>query len=549
MNSVIILLLCTAALILGYIFYACKIEALFGIDPQRQTPAHTRQDGVDYIPARNWLVLFGHHFSSIAGAGPIVGPAIAVCIWGWVPALMWIVFGSILLGGVHDYGALMCSVREGGVTIGDVAAISISRKAKLVLSIFTLLALILVIAVFAFLGADTFVQQPKIVVPSFGIIPLAIVVGLALYRFQWNAAAVTVAALAAVGGMIFAGNWLPVELNANSTATWMVVLLVYCYIASVIPVNILLQPRDYLSSFLLAAGILLAFVGILVSHPDMNAPAFIANKGSLGYLWPMMFITIACGANSGFHCLVASGTTSKQLSHESHAKLIGYGGMLMEGFLAAIVVILIVGGFSLAEFNGHIAAQTSPINMYGLGFGNVTAPLLGPWGMFIALTILNAFILTTLDTATRIARYVAQELFGIKNRYIATLIVAVSAGWLALGKDSANTPLWKLIWPAFGASNQLVAALAFLVISCWLLSKDRPIRYSFIPAIFMLATSVTALCFQIVTYWQNKQILLIVISLVLLVSAFYLGVEVIRMFRRKKKSQNKLFESSGLRSG
>jgi carbon starvation protein len=334
--------------------------------------------------------------------------------------------------------------------------------------------------------------------------------------------------------MIFAGHRLPITLGANPMATWIAVLLIYSCIASVIPVNILLQPRDYLSSFLLAAGILLGIAGILVSHPAMNTPVFIANKGSLGYLWPMMFITVACGANSGFHSLVASGTTSKQLANERYARRIGFGGMLMEGFLAVIVIVLVVGGFSLAEFNAHVAAQTSPVNMYGLGFGNMTAPLLGTWGKFIALTILNAFILTTLDSATRIARYVAQELFGIRNRYVSTMVIVLLAGWLALGKDSANTPLWKTIWPAFGASNQLVAALALLVISCWLLSKDRPVRYSLIPAMFMLATSVTALGFQIVKYWQNQQILLIVISVILLGSAFYLGLEVIRIFRQRK---------------
>jgi len=360
MSSILVIVLSAIVFIFAYRIYAHKIESLFDIDPNRTTPAYTKTDGLDYIPAKNWLVLFGHHFSSIAGAGPIVGPVIAVCIWGWVPALIWVVLGSILLGGVHDFGSLMCSVREDGATIGDIAARSISQKAKLVLSIFTFLALILVIAVFAFFGADTFVKQPAIVIPSMGIIPLAMIVGLALYRFKWHPAAVTVGALLIVGLMIVAGHSLPIDLGENSLAVWMMVLLAYCYFASIIPVNILLQPRDYLSSFLLVAGILLAFAGILVSHPEMNTPAFIANKGSLGYLWPMMFITIACGANSGFHCLIASGTTSKQIANERHAKRIGFGAMLLEGFLATVVIVLIVGGFSLTEFNGHIAAETSP---------------------------------------------------------------------------------------------------------------------------------------------------------------------------------------------
>ena len=535
-NSVTIILIAVVAFFLGYRFYARKIEAMFGIDADRTTPAFTKTDGLDYIPAKNWLVLFGHHFSSIAGAGPIVGPVIAVCIWGWVPALLWVVLGSILLGGIHDFGSLMCSLREHGATIGDVAARSISKRAKLVLSIFTFFALILVIAVFAYFGANSFVQQPQIVIPSLGFIPLAIAVGLALYRFKWSPTGVTIVALLLVVATIVLGHQVPIVLGGQSLALWMAVLLVYCYIASIIPVNILLQPRDYLCSFLLFAGILLALAGILISRPDMNTPAFIANKGSLGYLWPMMFITVACGANSGFHSLIASGTTSKQIASERHAKRIGFGAMLLEGFLATIVIVLIVGGFTRGEFDQHLADQTGPVSMYGLGFGNITAPLLGTWGMFIALTILNAFILTTLDSATRITRYIAEELFGIKNRYFSTLVIVVFAGWLAMGKDRADTPLWQVIWPAFGASNQLVAALALLVISCWLLSKDKPIRYSMVPALFMLATSVTALCFQIISYWQNRQIVLIVISVILLASAFFLAWEVLWLFLRKRSA-------------
>jgi len=534
MNSVAVILVALAAFVFGYIFYARKIESVFGIDPDRLTPAHTKTDGVDYIPARNWLVLFGHHFSSIAGAGPIVGPVIAVCVWGWAPALLWVVLGSIFIGGIHDLGSVVCSVREDGLSVGDVALRAISQKAKLVMSIFTFFALTLVVAVFAYLAADTFVKEPSIVIPSLGLIPLAMAVGFALYHLKWPLAPVTAIALAAIGLMIILGHRFPVALSGNSLNAWMIILLIYCYFASITPVNILLQPRDYLCSFLLFAGVLIAFAGILISHPTINTPAFIAHKTSQGYLWPMMFITIACGAVSGFHSLVASGTTSKQIGNERDAKRIGFGGMLMEGFVAVIVILLVTGGFTLAEFNRHIADQTSPVNMYGFGFGNVTRPILGKWGVFIALTILNAFILTTLDTATRITRYIAEELSGIKNRFFSTLVIVAFAGWLALGKDSAATPLWKIIWPAFGASNQLVAALALLIISCWLLSKNKPIRYSMVPAAFMLATSVTALCFQLIAYWQKKQIVLIVISVILLASAFYLTWEVVRLFRRRK---------------
>ncbi len=529
MNSLFILIGAAVFFITGYRIYSRKLEKIWQINPQRQTPATVKYDGLDYVPAQNWLVLFGHHFASIAGAGPIIGPAIGVCYWGWGPALLWILFGSLFIGGIHDFGALITSVREEGATIGDIAARSISGRAKIILLIFTWLALILVIAVFAYLGAGTLVSQPEIVLPSFGIIPVAMAVGLALYRLKWNPFVVTVLGLGALGLLIYYGNAVPFVLNSGQTS-WIVILLVYSFLASILPVNLLLQPRDYLSSFLLVIGILIGVVGIFVSHPAMNSPAFIQIHTDLGPLWPMMFITVACGAVSGFHSLVGSGTTSKQLANEQHAGRIGFGGMLMEGFLATIVIIAVVGGLTSAELTQHIADKTSPVDLFGLGFGHICSPFLGKYGTFVALTILNAFILTTLDSATRITRYITEELFGIKNRFLAAGMVILLAGWLALGKDSSQNPLWQKIWPAFGASNQLVAAMALLVISAWLLSKKRPTLYALIPALFMLVTSLAALVIQTLTYIQNKDFTLIIVSAILFVSVLYLLMESARVF-------------------
>ncbi|MDP2653329.1 MAG: carbon starvation protein A [Candidatus Omnitrophota bacterium] len=534
MNALTLIIFAAAAFILAYRFYARRIESIWDVDPSRPTPAHTRCDGRDFVPAKHWLILFGHHFSSIAGAGPIVGPIIALTVWGWLPALLWVVFGSIFLGSVHDFGSLMMAVREKGTSIGDIAEMTISRRAKLLLSIFTLLALILVVAVFAYFAADTFVKEPDIIIPSLGLIPVAVITGFFLYKLNANTVIVTIAGLLALAGLMKLGALFPIDLGANALTVWMVVLLVYCLFASVAPVNILLQPRDYLSSYLLFAGILLGVAGLVVTRPAMNTPAFTGFDSPMGWLWPMMFITVACGANSGFHSLIASGTTCKQLSSEADAKKIAFGGMLLEGFLAALVIAIVAGGFSLAEFHAHVAAKSSPVNMYGLGFGKVTSSFLGGWGGAFAIMVLNAFILTTLDTATRIARYIAEELTGIRNRYLSTVTIVVLAGWLALGKDSVNTPIWQVIWPAFGASNQLVAALALLVITCWLLGKNKPIRYALPPALFMLATSMTALVFQLGGYWQKKQIVLIAVSLVLIVCALSLGWEVLKVFRKRK---------------
>jgi len=537
MNSLWILISAAVFFILGYRFYAKKIERIWQINPQRQTPASVKYDGLDYVPAQNWLVLFGHHFASIAGAGPIIGPAIGVCYWGWGPALIWILLGSVFIGGVHDFGAVITSVREEGATIGDIAARSISGRAKLILSIFTWLALILVIAVFAYLGAGTLVSQPEIVLPSFGIIPIAMGVGWALYRLKWNPLAVTVVGLGLLGVLLYYGNMLPLAFN-NGQTLWIVILLVYCFFASILPVNLLLQPRDYLSSFLLVIGIVMGVVGIFLSHPNMNSPAFVTHHSALGPLWPMMFITVACGAVSGFHSLVGSGTTSKQLANERHARRIGYGGMLMEGFLATIVIIAVVGGLSSAELTRHIADKTSPVDLFGLGFGNICASFLGPYGTFLALTILNVFILTTLDSATRITRYITEELFGFKNRFGATGLVVFLAGTLALGKDTSQNPLWQKIWPAFGASNQLVAALALLVISAWLLSKKRPTLYVLIPGIFMLLTSLAALVIQTQTYIKNKDFTLIVISVILFASALFLLKEAGQTYFRNRSKKD-----------
>ncbi len=533
-NAFYLMLAVILTFILAYRSYIRKIENIWQIDPERPTPAATRFDGVDFLPAKNWLVLFGHHFSSIAGAGPIIGPVIACYLWGWGPSLLWVVLGSIFLGCIHDFGSLIISVREEGITIGEIASRSISRKAKLILSVFTWLALILVIAVFAYLGAKTLVTQPEIVVPSLGIIPLAVLVGLGLYRFKWPATPVTAAGLVLLAGLIITGKSFPVKLPGDSQTAWIIVLFVYCFFASITPVNILLQPRDYLSSFLLFGGLLVGMTGIAVNQPVMPASnAFIRFDSPVGLLWPMMFITIACGANSGFHCLISSGTTSRQLPNERFAKRIGAGGMLMEGLLAAMVIVIVIGGFSMDAFHAHISGKTDPVTIYGTGFGNITRSFLGPWGMFFALTILNVFILTTLDSATRITRYISEELFRIKNRYLATLIVIVFSAFLALGKDSTNVPLWQKIWPAFGASNQLVAALALLVITSWLLSKDKPVRYALFPALFMLVTSLTALIFQLTAYWKHREYTLIVISLILVLSALVLAGEVIRAFRKK----------------
>ena len=536
MNAFVLILGVFIIFVLAYRIYGKILGSLWDVDGKRPTPALTQTDGVDYIPAKNILVLFGHHFSSIAGAGPIVGPIMACLIWGWAPALAWVVLGSIFLGSIHDYGSLMISIREKGSSVGDIASSVISRKAKLIFSIFLWLTLILIVAVFAYLAADTFSEQGEIVIPSLGLIPIAMGVGVALYRLKYPLVPVTILGLSALAGLVFLGNILPINLPGQERNFWIITLLIYCFFASVLPVNYLLQPRDYLSSFLLFAGITLGVVGIFVTQPMTKTPAFISADSAQGFLWPMMFITVACGAISGFHSLISSGTTSKQIANENDAKKIGFGGMLMEGFLATLVIAIFASGFSLAEFYAHRTINTNPITLFGEGFGHATKSFLGPWGNFIALFILNAFILTTLDSATRIARYITEEIAPIKNRFLSTLTVVVLAGALALAKDTTHLPLWKKIWPIFGASNQLVGALALIVVTCWLLQRKKTgFFYALIPAIFMLITSLTALAIKLPAHWRNQEFLLVFISTILIISALMLLTEVFTIFNQRRR--------------
>jgi len=527
LSPLIIVFLALALFFCAYKFYSRKLESLWQIDPKRATPAFSKYDSVDYVPAKNWLVLFGHHFSSIAGAGPIIGPVIAVMLWGWGPALLWVVFGTIFIGGVHDFGSLITSVREGGSSIADIAEHVISRRAKILFSLFVWLALILVIAVFAYLCADTFVKEPKIVLPSLGLIPVAMFVGYLLYSLRVNTALSTVLGLVMLVGLIFLGNFFPIN---SSIKIWILVLFIYCYIASVLPVNILLQPRDYLSSFLLFFGVGAGYIGLFLSRPAINMPFYHKWNTSEGYLWPALFVTVACGAVSGFHALIASGTSSKQIANERHAKRIGYGGMVTEGVVAVLAIISAAILFNTKQDFAAVLKSTSPIEIFAKGYGLITGGILRGYGGFIAITILNAFILTTLDTATRISRYLTEELFGIKNRYLSTILVVVVSGALAFSGK------WNKIWPAFGASNQLVAALALFVLSCWLLSKNKTMKFTLAPAFFMLITALFALLFQAIRFFINKDILLFAVDISLILLAGFMLKEIgqVMLIRRRK---------------
>lgn len=542
MNSLLLATIAIILLLVGYRIYGLIIQRLWCADPARPTPAVEKYDGCDYVPAKHWTILFGHHFASIAGAGPILGPVIAAMVWGWFPALIWIVLGSIFLGGVHDFSALMISLRHKGKSMADVAQNVLNFRSKMVFAAFIFLTLILVMAVFAAVTAKTLINEPKLVIPTFGLILAAILVGFMIYKWKWNQIIATILGIIIIIGLLILGNRIPISLKvANPLTLWIIILLTYAFIASVLPVNILLQPRDYLSTFILLFGLFFGYLGLIITRPQMHTPAFIKWTGNLGHLWPMLCVIIACGAISGFHSLIASGTTSKQLANEKDAKKIGYGGMILEGVLAVLALICVTAGLYWTGKMGEerlvypqLMKSGDWIGTFSAGFGQITMPIFGTMGALIAAIMLNAFVMTTLDSATRINRYVAEELFGeglnlkiFRNRYFSTAIIIALTLWLTLGN-------WQAIWPIFGASNQLVAALVLIVVTVYLLATRRPTKFTLIPGIFMFATTVVALVYQVNKFIHQHNFLLATISVILTILAIFMLVEAVNVVKRDR---------------
>jgi len=562
MNSLTVALISFSALGLGYLWYGRFLKRHWEIDKSRPTPGQKYHDGIDYVCAKNWFVLFGHHFASIAGAGPILGPVIAAIAWGWFPVAIWIVLGSILLGGVHDFSALMASVKYQGRSIAEVSEKVGTPHLRLLFAWFIFLTLILVVAVFAAVAANTLVSKPELVIPTFALIGIAILVGFLVYRWRWNLAIATIIGLILVALSLLAGFRWPLAFNlpvSGQQIIWILILMAYAYIASVIPVNILLQPRDYISCFILFFGLITGVIGLFLTHPQMHAPAFITWHAHSGPLWPMLMVTVACGAISGFHSLVASGTTSKQLPNEGDALKIGYGGMIMEGVLAILALVSVCAGLAWTRGQGipvysELMKDGGWIVTFAEGFGQITKPLFGAAGAAVAAVMLNSFVLTTLDTATRINRYILEEISlswrfiqrphqraqknpaeskkwsggaTTINLYISTTIVVGLSLLLALGN-------WSLIWPVFGAANQQVAALALITVSLVLLNMGKSAWITIYPAIFMLATTLGALIYQGIGFFKANNWLLGIISLVLLFLALFVCIEAINVAKRKK---------------
>lgn len=502
MLSIVILLIGIILLALAYRFYSPYIALKLGLDPARETPSHTMKDGVDYYPAKA-PILFGHHFASIAGAAPIVGPIIAIT-YGWGVTVLWIILGGIFLGALHDFSALIVSIRHRGRSIGEVLGEHMGRAGKMMFLLFLWATMVLLVAVYLDVVIATFISVPQAATAAMLFIPLAVIFGLLLYRLRIPMWPATILGVIFLFICMIAGAGLPIILSYN---VWMIILVVYIFIASVTPVWILLQPRDYLSSFLLYALLIVAIVGVFAAHPEVNMPIFTSFiDPELGPLFPILFVTVACGAISGFHSAVSAGTTTKQLDKERDARPIGYGAMLVESLLA-MLALLVVMNFNSADYAQQITTK-GPVTLFSEGLGSFLATL-GidiSYGTSFAALAVSAFVLTTLDTATRLGRFAFQEFFAprenetpsvlFKNRFIGTTVTVAAAALFALSGG------WRVIWPIFGSANQLLAALALLAVALWLKSLARSTTFLKIPMLIMFAITLSALS---VIFYENMR--------------------------------------------
>ena len=553
MASVLIVLLGIAGMLLGWFVYSKFIaERIFQLDPNFKTPAHELRDGVDYVPT-NKVVLWGHHFTSVAGAAPIVGPAIAV-YWGWVPAVLWVVFGTMFFAGVHDMGALWASSRHKGKSMGALAEDVIGKRTRSLFMVVVFLVLLMVNAVFGVVIAKSFVSQPDAVFPAWMAIAVALVIGQLLKR-NFSLIPMCLVGIIVLYASVFAGSYIPIELpdtlfGLSANANWIIILFVYAAIASLLPVWMLLQPRDFINGMQLLVGLFLLYGAVFVSLPDITAPAFNTQTAvDTPSIIPLLFVTIACGAVSGFHGIVSSGTSSKQLDKETDARFVGYLGAVGEGCLA-LVTIVAVSGVALA------ASPEEWHEVYShLGDGSVAAFITGGanliqqgWGLpvefssTILATMVVLFAGTTMDSGVRLQRYIIQEwgeiyqLPVLKNGVIATLVAVACCLLLAFGAGGSSGSGGMIIWPLFGSTNQILASMTLLVISVMLIKMQRPAIYTLVPMTFVIVMAFLAGIIKLKEYYLDGNYLLVFLDAVVLIVSVLVMLEswsVIRKFKRQ----------------
>ena len=571
MSSIVLVLIGLLVFYLGFRFYSKFIgNRIFKIHEDDQImPSKALEDGIDYVPTKKHI-LFGHHFTSIAGAAPIIGPCVAA-YWGWLPALLWILLGTIFMGAVHDFGALVTSVKEKGRSIADIASNTISKRTRLMFLSFVILLIWLILAVFAMVIADLFVAIPSSVIPINIEIIIAIIMGFLIYKKKIDILIPSLFALALLYFFVWVGTKAPIDLTTTMAVQdvknlWIIMLFIYSAIASLLPVWTLLQPRDFINSHQLFVGLGLLFLGIFISQPVVDAPAIRSlSEPDVPGIFPLLFVTIACGAISGFHGLVASGTSSKQLEKLSDARLVGYGGMIGEGALALASTISAVAGIALVtnsnlpavgpvtDLNWNVYYDTwahaseNKAAAFVLGGGALIQTLGIP--TIVANTLMAVLVIsfaaTTLDTATRIQRFILNE-FGIatgvralSNRYTATIVAIIPAillaFWNVVEPDTGTMRQagWVL-WPIFGASNQMLAGLTLMVLTLYYWQKKRPILPLLIPMFFVMGITITALVVNAIQFYGQNSILfgLTIILLGLIIWMAYEGVNKVLEIRR-----------------
>jgi carbon starvation protein len=552
MSATLMAIVGLGAMFLGYRFYSKFIaEKIYRLDANFETPAHTMRDNIDYLPTKR-LVLWGHHFTTVAGASPIVGPGIAV-IWGWLPALIWVTIGTVFLAGVHDFGAIWASVRNRGRSMGALTEDIVSRRSRSLFMIVIFLLLLMVNAVFAVVISTAFVATPSSVLPTWASLPVAIAIGLLIYKVRvglfWPTAIGTILLYAA----IFLGSVMPVSLPAEvfglqPSVQWILILFVYCAIASLLPVWMLLQPRDFINGIQLFVGLGLMYGAIFLSRPTIVAPAINFNvPAGAPPIVPLLFVTIACGAISGFHGLVGSGTTSKQLDKEPDSRFVGYLGALGEGALALVTIIAATAGFAtLADWEGMyssfgqggvLAFVTGGASILNRGFG-----LSVPFASTMLTVMAVLFAATTMDSAVRLQRYIIQEWGAIyclpllQNAYAATLLAVGTCLMLVFGAGGSTGTGGMVLWPLFGTTNQLLAGLTLLVISVMLVKLGRPSRYTLVPMIFVTGVSLLAALYQLWSLYARSQYLLLAVDVMIIVAALFVILEAASAFMRERRA-------------
>jgi len=556
MSAIALLLVGLGAMALGYVFYSKFIaERIYRLDPNYRTPAHTMRDGVDYVPT-NKFVLWGHHFTSVAGAAPIVGPAIAV-IWGWGPAFAWVVFGTIFFAGVHDFGALWASARSRGQSVGMLSGRLIGSRGRSLFLVVIFLVLLMVNGAFAAVISNLLVSTPTSVIPVWGAILVALVIGQMIYRYNMKLLWPSLGGVIVLYALILIGNQYPIVLpdeimGLSAKSLWILLLFVYAAIASLLPVWVLLQPRDYINGLQLFVGLGLLYLAVLFGAPELVAPAFNQElPADTPSIVPLLFVTIACGAISGFHGLVASGTTSKQLDKETDARFVGYFGAMGEGMLSLAAIICCTAGFAtLTDWQQvYTAFGSGGVTAFVQGGGTLLANGLGlpaELGGTILAVMAILFAGTTMDTGLRLQRFVIQEageLAGMEvNTLVGTLIAVGVCMALAFGAGSDGTG-GMVIWPLFGTTNQLLAGLTLAVITVILIKLGRSPVYTLVPLVFLLAMSIYALLVQMGQFYRAENWLLLGMDVIILIAALWVTLEAIIAMRKGRDPAERAFEA------